>query len=188
MATQKINELLDMKTKFVSIVSAGANRQSKFAVVKNTDTAAPDNGENIAKNEPQNQKPNDQTVTPSSWLSTFKKVVTDKRKCSTKDKVAKSDETVVVSQEQKTKAPTTDNSEVLEIIQKSKDEISALRATIEQQQTQLVNLTKSLATTVGATTALPAKENIEPIEKTQDSEAIKKWHAGGDLASLTTGK
>jgi len=184
----KTYELTDIDTKFVSLVTAGANRQEHFAVVKSDD--------------PANNSDDADEGDLGGWLEDFDKQVEEDVSFSelevlllesddTEDETAKQVEEAEKAKDEAIKRAdeAEKRAETLEAeLDKAKQKIAALKSRAKNAEqaaksarTKLTQLKKA---SVGGSTALVTGEGTAaPAKKSSEAEPPRRtaWRSGGDL-------
>lgn len=158
--TKEINRLLDIEPSFVSLVTAGANRRSKFHVVK-SDTDF------------------------TQWLDDAEKGISDLLSNAIVDSV-KFNKTEEIKTEEETVEDTV-NPELEELKEKNaslEDKVSELEKQINKLKTEKTNLESKLSSVKKSIVGKPTSaHNVKKSEKKKTDKIDAAFRYGGDLSA-----
>lgn len=159
--TKEINRLLDIEPSFVSLVTAGANRRSKFHVVK-SDTDF------------------------TQWLDDAEKGISDLLSDAIVDSV-KFDKTEETKTEEEETVEDTVNTELEELKEKNaslEDKVSELEKQINKLKTEKTNLESKLSSVKKSIVGKPTSaHNVKKSEKKKTDKIDAAFRYGGDLSA-----
>ena len=159
--TKEINRLLDIEPSFVSLVTAGANRRSKFHVVK-SDTDF------------------------TQWLDDAEKGISDLLSDAIVDSV-KFNKTEETKTEEEETVEETVNPELEELKEKNtslEDKVSELEKQINKLKTEKTNLESKLSSVKKSIVGKPTSaHNVKKSEKKKTDKIDAAFRYGGDLSA-----